>query len=198
VTDDRILAPPRSRLRVGVGAAIILVLVGLGIAVAVAALGSPGSAREVPAATSTSAISEHGAQVYVHVLGAVAKPGLYVLADGARGVDAVAAAGGFTAEADQAQLNLARPLVDGEQVIVPVVGAAPPVGTTPGTTNGKVNINSADAAALDTLPRVGPAMAQRILDWRETNGRFTAIEDLMSVTGIGQKTFDGLKDLVTI
>lgn len=198
MTEDRILAPPRSRLRVGVGAAIILVLVGLGIAVAVAALGSPGSAREVPAATSASAISEGGAQVYVHVLGAVARPGLYVLAEGDRGIDAVAAAGGFTADADQAQLNLARPLVDGEQVIVPVIGAAPPPGVVSGTTNGKVNINSADAAALDTLPRVGPAMAQRILDWRETNGRFSAIEDLMSVTGIGQKTFDGLKDLVTL
>ena len=63
---------------------------------------------------------------------------------------------------------------------------------------GKVNINTADAAALETLPRVGPAMAERILAWRDENGRFSAIEDLMSVTGIGEKTFDGLKDLVTV
>ena len=62
----------------------------------------------------------------------------------------------------------------------------------------KVNINTADASALETLPRVGPAMAARIIDWREVNGRFAAIEDLMSVTGIGQKTFDGLKELVTV
>ncbi len=198
MTDDRIVAPPHSRLRVGVGAAIILVLAGLGIAVAVAALGSPGSAREVPAATSASGIDEGGAELYVHVLGAVAKPGLYVLADGDRGIDAVAAAGGFSPDADQTQLNLARPLIDGEQVVVPVIGAAPAPGAAPGATNGKVNLNSADAAALDTLPRVGPAMAQRILDWRQANGRFSVVEDLMSVTGIGQKTFDGLKDLVTV
>jgi competence protein ComEA len=64
--------------------------------------------------------------------------------------------------------------------------------------DGRVNLNTADAAALETLPRVGPALAERILQWREANGRFAAIEDLMQVTGIGEKTFDGLRDLVTI
>lgn len=195
---DRILPPPRGRLRVGVGAAIVLVLAGLGIAVAVAAFGSHGSAREVPAAPSASALPEPSAVVYVHVLGAVARPGLYVLAEGDRGIDAVAAAGGFSQEADQTQLNLARQLVDGEQLVVPVLGSAPVPAAAGGADGGRVNLNTADVAALDTLPRVGPAMAQRILDWREANGRFTVIEDLLSVTGIGQKTFDGLKDLVTV
>ena len=94
-------------------------------------------------------------------------------------------------------MNLARVLSDGEQLVVPLVGEAPAAGATqaPG---GKVKLNSADETALETLPRVGPAMAQRILDWRKKNGRFTAIEDLMSITGIGEKTFDALKDLVTV
>jgi len=193
---DRILTPPRSRLRVGAGAAIVLVLAGLGVAVAVAAFGSHGSAREV-AAPSASAAPDRTAPLYVHVLGAVARPGLYLLAEGDRAVDAIAAAGGFTAEADQGQLNLARPLVDGEQVVVPVIGAAPAPAAA-GTTAGKVNLNTAGVDELDTLPRIGPAVAQRIIDWREANGRFGTVDDLMNVTGIGQKTFDGLKDLVTV
>lgn len=138
-----------------------------------------------------------GAAIYVHILGAVERPGLYELREGDRAIDAVAAAGGFLDTADQAQLNLARFVVDGEQIVVSLVGEVPegPAGS---TASGKVNLNTADAAALDTLPRVGPAMAARIIAWREANGRFTAIEDLMSVTGIGDKTFEGLKDLVTV
>jgi len=111
----------------------------------------------------------------------------------------VAAAGGLTASADPASLNLARFLSDGEQIVVPAVGEAPPASVAVGGTAipGKVNINTADEPTLETLPRVGPAMAARILAWRAANGRFTAVEDLMSVSGIGEKTFEGLKDLVT-
>jgi competence protein ComEA len=135
--------------------------------------------------------------IFVHILGAVASPGLYELRDGDRAVDAIAAAGGFTDDADQTQLNLARFVSDGEQIIVPVVGAEPPVaaGVDAG---GKVNLNTADQADLESLPRIGPAMAQRILAWRDENGRFTSVEDLLSVTGVGEKTFEGLKDLVTV
>lgn len=195
------------RARVGVGAAIVLVLVGLGIAVLVSALGAHGSTQSVapptssatPGATAPSRSASGGATIYIHILGAVARPGLYLLTDGDRAVDAVGAAGGFTATADQSGLNLARLLVDGEQILVPNVGEAP-VGIAPGATatGGKVNINTADETALETLPRVGPAMAKRIIDWRNKNARFTALEDLMSVTGVGQKTFDSLKDLVTL
>ena len=135
------------------------------------------------------------ADIYVHVLGAVLSPGLYELRDGDRIVDAVAAAGGFAEGADQTQLNLARVLSDGEQLQVPLLGELAPAGD---EQSGKVNLNTATLEQLETLPRVGPALAQRILDWRESNGRFSAIEDLMSVTGIGDKTFEGMRELVTV
>lgn len=188
----------RARLRVRRGAVAVLVLVGLGCAVLVSALGDHGSAADVArpsAAASAGPLA--GAQIFVHILGAVERPGLYELREGDRAVDAVAAAGGFTEFADHAQLNLARFLVDGEQISVPAVGETP--ATAQGTTaGGKVNINTADEPTLETLPRVGPAMAARIIAWREANGNFATIEDLMSVTGIGDKTFEGLKDLVSV
>jgi competence protein ComEA len=196
------------RSRVGVGAAIVLVLVGLGIAVLVSAFGAHGSTQSItppagsatPGASGGARSSSIGATIYIHILGAVAKPGLYLLTDGDRAVDLVAAAGGFTDTADRSGLNLARVLVDGEQIVVPNLGESPPVGAALGeaTAGGKVNINTADETALETLPRVGPAMAKRIIDWRSKNGRFTALEDLMSVTGVGEKTFDSLKELVTL
>jgi competence protein ComEA len=187
-------------IRVGVGAAFVLVLVALGVAVVVSAVSPHGEVQSVvrsepqPATVGSEA---SGATILIHLLGAVEHPGLYELHDGARAVDAVAAAGGFLDTADQTQLNLARFVTDGEQIYVPAIGevAAGAPGTAVG---GKVNINTADAATLDTLPRVGPAMAARIIEWRETNGRFSSVEDLMNVTGIGDKTFEGLKDLVTV
>jgi competence protein ComEA len=173
---------------------IVLLLVGLGVAVLVTALsGRDGSTLPV---TAPSPVSVQSGSLYVHVLGAVRSPGLYQLAEGGRAVDAVAAAGGFADGADETQLNLARLLVDGEQIYVPVMGEVP---VAPGgVADGKVNLNTADQAMLETLPRVGPSLAQRILAWREANGRFSAVEDLLSITGIGDKTFDGLKDLVSI
>ena len=206
--DPPLVVRPRSRLRAGLGAVVALGLLGVAIAVLVTALGSHGATTEVRASpaptTRSSGAADSRVELYVHILGAVEHPGLFVLHDGDRALDAVAAAGGFTPTADQGQLNLARPLVDGEQIVVPEIGESPPIvsGLPPpggaATAGGKVNLNMADQSALETLPRVGPALAQRILDWRDTNGRFTAIEDLMSVTGIGEKTFDGLKDLVTV
>ncbi len=198
------------------GALVVLVVVGLGCAVLVAALGDHGSTatigRQNPATPSESsgspdngspdsgspdAHSSNGAVIFVHILGAVERPGLYSLREGDRAIDAVAAAGGFTDVADHAALNLARFVVDGEQIYVPALGETP-VGGSGLNAQGKVNINTADAPALETLPRVGPALAARIIDWRNANGRFASVEDLMSVTGIGQKTFDGLRDLVTV
>ncbi|MBI5160797.1 MAG: ComEA family DNA-binding protein [Micrococcales bacterium] len=198
----------RPRVRIALGAAVLLALVALAAAVAVALLTPGGSAAIVtPTAVATGPSPDRtgaaaGADpLYVHVLGAVARPGLYRLAAGARVVDAVAAAGGFTDAADTGSLNLARPLSDGEQVIAAAQGAAPPAAgsaASTGVVGGKVNLNTADATALETLPRIGPAMAQRILDWRAANGRFSSIEDLLGVTGIGDATFAGLKDLVTV
>ena len=171
-------------------AVIVLLLVGLGIAVLVSALVPRSSTTEV-VATATPA---PGGGIYVHVLGAVLQPGLYELREGDRTVDAIAAAGGFAEGADETQLNLARQVADGEQLVVPLLGEAAPVGEQ----SGKVNLNTATMEQLETLPRVGPALAQRILDWRESNGRFSSIDDLTSVTGIGAKTFEGLRDLVTV
>ena len=190
----------RSRLRVRLGAVVVLALAGLAVAVVVSALAPRGSTAIVePTATSTGApATSVSLAIFVHILGAVERPGLYELREGDRAVDAVAAAGGFTDVADQSQLNLARFVTDGEQIVVLAIGEAPPSGPSGAVVAGKVDINTADAAALETLPRVGPAMSARILAWREANGRFTAIEDLMSVTGIGEKTFEGLKDLVTV
>jgi len=201
----------RARVRVGVGAALILVLVGLACAVFITAITPHGASSVVApssvpsgptspgAGASNGTPTSSGTVIYVHILGQVNVPGLYALHDGDRAVDVVAAAGGLTPSADPAALNLARFLSDGEQIIVPAVGESIPASTVAGggASGGKVNINTADEPTLETLPRVGPAMAARILAWRAANGRFTAIEDLMSVSGIGEKTFEGLKDLVT-
>ena len=172
-------------------------LVGLGSAVLVSVLGMQGTSSEVVPQTPGSTVAPSmSSAILVHVLGAVERPGLYELASGDRAMDAIAAAGGFTQAADRDQLNLAQAVVDGEQIRVPEVGevTSEPVEAS----DGLINLNSADAAALDTLPRVGPAMAARIIQWREDNGGFTAVEDLLSVSGIGQKTFDSLKDLVRV
>jgi len=199
-------AERRVRVRVGLGAALVLAVAGVAVAVFVTAVTPRGASSVVAPSTplsspgsSASSRPASGAAIYVHILGQVKVPGLYALHDGDRAVDVVAAAGGLTAEADPATLNLARFLSDGEQIVVPAVGEAPPASASVGGTAvpGKVNINTADGPTLETLPRVGPAMAARILAWRTANGRFTAIEDLMSVSGIGAKTFEGLKGLVT-
>lgn len=179
----------RARWRVGAGAALVLVLVGLGCAV-LASMLAPSGESTVVAGEATSGVST--APVVVHVLGAVAEPGIYELAAGDRVVDAIAAAGGFVDGADPGAVNLARPLVDGEQVNVPRAGEVP------AATDGRVNLNTADAAALDTLPRVGPALAERIIAWREANGGFRQVDDLRSVSGIGDKTFDGIREHVTV
>ena len=197
------------------GAVVVLLLVALVVAVLVAALGPRGStvtiapdpapvAEGLPGAEPSGA----GGAIFVHLLGAVQRPGLYQLREGDRGIDAVAAAGGFAGTADQSQLTLARPLSDGEQIYVPAIGETPSPGAGTvgagvgggggGAVAGKVNLNTADLAALDTLPGVGPATAKAIVDWRDANGRFTAVEDLLGVTGIGEKTLAELRDLVTV
>jgi competence protein ComEA len=182
---------------VGAGAAVVLGLLGAGTAVLLTAVTPHGSSAVVAPSPSSSPAPETGtgSVVYVHILGQVAHPGLYALRDGDRAVDIVAAAGGFTDQADPAALNLARFLSDGEQIIVPALGEAV---AAPVAADGTVNLNTADSAALETLPRIGPALAARILAWRDENGRFTAVEDLLDVPGIGDATFQGLRDLVTV
>ncbi|MET0734316.1 MAG: ComEA family DNA-binding protein [Microbacterium sp.] len=191
-------APPSSaRHRLGLGAAVVVVIVALAITVGIGIV--RGASTPVEAVTVEGAGAASTAEperVYVHVSGAVASPGLYILDEGTRVVDAIAAAGGFVVGAAEEAVNLARPLGDGEQLHVPALGeAAAPVAA---SGDGRVNLNTADAGALDTLPRIGPAMAQRILDWRDANGRFTSVEDLLAVPGIGDKMLEALRDLVTV
>ncbi|MGK3947343.1 helix-hairpin-helix domain-containing protein [Microbacterium sp. K2] len=189
--------PPR-RLKLGIGAAIVLALVVLSAAVGLGLMrGQAAPTESVPLSTGDSATTSSSGELYVHVLGAVTSPGLYVLDLDSRLVDAVAAAGGTTDDADLTAINLARVLSDGEQIIVPVIGAAAETGgTTPG--DDRVDLNTADQAALEGLPRIGPALAERIITWREENGRFASVEDLLAVPGIGEKLLAGIRDGVRV
>ncbi len=177
---------------------LALVLGGLGIAVFVTAVTPHGSTAVVVATDVPSSDEPVGDEIYVHILGQVARPGLYALPDGARAVDAVAAAGGFTPQADAAGINLARFVSDGEQIVVPAIGEAGAAAAPGIAGDGRVNLNTADAAALDTLPGVGPATAAKILAWREQNGRFESVDDLLDVGGIGEAKLDAMRDLVTV
>ena len=139
------------------------------------------------------------APLVVDVAGAVPRPGVYELPDGSRVKDAVDAAGGFLAEADRAGLNLAAPLEDGQQLQIPFLAGAEPVGAArvdePAVLD-LIDINMADAETLSTLPGIGPTLAQRIVEYRETWGEFYYIEDIMNVEGIGPSTFENIKDLI--
>ena len=134
--------------------------------------------------------------LYVHVVGEVAKPGMYQLPIGARLVDAVFAAGGLTEDADNASVNLARELADGEQIIVFSISQE---GEAAGTTSsGLVSLNRASDKELEELPGIGPALAGRIIAWREANGGFKSVQDLLKVSGIGESLLSGVVDLVTL
>ncbi|WP_224277064.1 ComEA family DNA-binding protein [Nocardioides lacusdianchii] len=145
--------------------------------------------------------TEETGEVVVDVAGKVRRPGIAVLPVGSRVVDALEAAGGARRGVDLTGLNLARPLVDGEQVLVGVAPAPGVAGTltSPAPEGGAlVNLNSADLAALDTLPGVGPVTAEAIVSWREDNGGFTSVEELLEVDGIGEATLEDLAPLVTL
>jgi competence protein ComEA len=157
-----------------------------------------------PVPTSTPAPTPTLAPIRVHVSGAVRQPAVYELPPGSIVQDAVDAAGGQTSDADLDCINLAVELRDQQQVYVPCKGEAnppPPVsGGEPGSegpTGALVDINAAATAELETLPGIGPVTAQRIVEYREVNGPFEAIEDVQDVPGIGPATFEGLRDLVT-
>ena len=159
----------------------------------------------VPTATATITPVPTPAPVRVYVTGAVQHPDVYVLPPGSIVKDALLAAGGATAEADLNRVNLAVQVQDQQQVYVPRHGetASPiPLSATPlpaaSPAGGKVNINTASVGELDALPGVGPAIAQRIVDYRIANGPFHSTEDLMQVKGIGSVTFAELKDRVTV
>ncbi|MGL4738676.1 MAG: helix-hairpin-helix domain-containing protein [Cellulosilyticaceae bacterium] len=140
-------------------------------------------------------------EVPVYVCGAVNQAGVYHVKLPGIIQDVITLAGGMTMEADVDALNLAAPLVGNEKIYVPMEGEVveerPTIGTITNTT-GKININTADQNTLESLPGIGPAKAKQIMDYRQSYGTFKAIEALQDVSGIGTKTFEGLKDLITI
>lgn len=154
-----------------------------------------------PVAAIAPVAAPEPARLVVHVVGAVRRPGLYRLAEGARVADAVARAGGPARRAQLAAVNLAAPLADGMQVLVPsrvagAGGAAAGEGAAaaPGA---KVSLAIASVEQLDALPGVGPVTAQRIVDWREKNGPVRTVDELDAIPGIGPATVERLRELVT-
>ena len=164
-----------------------------------------------PAAASSSGMAQE-AGLTVYVTGAVNQPGVVTVASGARVADAVNACGGLSPEADADAVNMAQAVKDGQQIRVPMKGAAKAakdgtatksaggngVVASPEDAGGLVNINTADEKALDALPGVGPATAQKIIEYRETEGAFQSPEDIMKVRGIGKAKYEKMKDKITI
>lgn len=180
------------------------------------------AAGSAPDPVSSQGEPSSAVLVVVHVAGAVAKPGVIRLQQGSRVDDAIAAAGGALAEGDANRLNLALMVEDGQKIYVPQHGEPLPAGSDAaasegpgpdgsgasssgtsgtvqqGTQGAKVNLNTAGAAELDTLPKVGPVLAQRIVDWRKEHGPFNSVEELDAVDGVGPKMLEALLPLVTV
>ena len=158
-----------------------------------------------PAAAQLDGEAEAPPEVVVHVVGAVARPGLYRLEDGSRVDDAIREAGGATPRAALGGVNLAAPVADGQQILVPAEAAAAtddPAGAgSDGAAileGGRVHLNSATIEQLDALPGIGPVTAQNILDYRTENGAFASVEELDAVPGIGPARLEQLKELVDL
>jgi competence protein ComEA len=157
-----------------------------------------------PTASGAAVPSAVAAPLVVAVTGRVRRPGVVTVPAGARVIDALRAAGGSLPGADLALLNLARKLTDGELVVVGVPGAVNPAGQpaagagSGGGAPGPIDLNTATLAQLDTLPGIGPVLAQRILDWRTEHGRFTNVDQLADVAGIGESRLSQLRDLVRV
>lgn len=206
--DDDGSEPRMSRpARLTITAVIGLALVGLALTAVGVVLRSAGETHTLPHdPVDPPIVVDHqvdGADgaaetVIVHVTGRVVRPGIVELDTGSRVIDAIDAAGGLDSEADGEALNLARVLTDGEQVHVPAVGEevrAQSAGSSE-TPPGPISLSRADQATLETLPGVGPALAQRIIAWRESNGPFRSVSDVLAVSGIGPATLEGFADRV--
>jgi competence protein ComEA len=195
-------ALPISRRQALVAAVVLGILLLLGGKLLLRA-GAPGAARPIPRPARVSAAAEAQARLVVDVVGAVRRPGLYRLREKARVADAVARAGGSTAKADLEGINLAAPIVDGQQVVVPrkvAAGAEPAAGEASSAAGasptGPVSLSTATLEELDALPGVGPVTAQKILDYRTEHGAFHSVDELDAVSGIGPARLDSLRDLV--
>ncbi|MGH3343794.1 MAG: helix-hairpin-helix domain-containing protein [Carbonactinosporaceae bacterium] len=193
----------------GFAALALVGLVGVLLGVLVFGMARPESHRILPRrvpvvstaapAVPTPTVSRDA--LIVDVSGKVRNPGVVRLPPGARVIDALEAAGGAIPRADLTSLNLARPLVDGEQVLVDIPGAVAAAGPLSGvqvTPTQPVSLNTATPEQLDELPGIGPVLAQRIIEWRTANGGFTSIDELQAVNGIGEQRFADLEDRVTV
>jgi competence protein ComEA len=181
-----------SRPRALAGAALLLVV----LLVAGRFLAGAGAASAPEPDLAVGAIrAEPAPPVVVHVVGAVRRPGLYRLKRGERVADAVERAGGAAGDAELGLINLAAPLADGQQVVVPARG---PEGAAavPGAAGGRVSLSSATLEQLDELPGVGPVTAQKIVDYRERHGAFGSVRELDAIPGIGPARIAQLEDLV--
>ena len=188
------LTPAQRRLL-----AAALVLIGVLVLVAPRLVHRGGQCSHTPCALApplrAAGTVRTAPRLVVDVAGAVRRPGIYRLATGTRVDDAVAAAGGGTARADIAAVNLAAPLSDGEQVLVPARGAAGAAGASAGST--VVDLNSATAEQLDTLPGIGPSTAAKIVAYRQQHGAFHSLAELDAISGIGPSKLAELKGLVS-
>ncbi|MDD3889754.1 MAG: ComEA family DNA-binding protein [Syntrophomonadaceae bacterium] len=158
---------------------------------------------------SQPAVSEQNQEIQVYVAGQVNNPGVYKLAEGARVYEAVSMAGGTLDDADLIAISMARELVDGETIFVPLIGEVPPAGNiittnnaniaNPSSNSARLNINTAAASEMaDRLNGIGLVLAQRIVEYRTTNGPFKTIEDIKNVSGIGDKKFEGIKNDICV
>ena len=152
----------------------------------------------VQSSGSAKNVSVSSARIYVDVAGEVRKPGIYQLDSGSRVFDVVLLAGGFTAKANQASVNLARTLTDGEQLIVANKSQQGFGSSSSNPASILISLNQASETELEQLPGVGPALAGRMIDWRSANGGFKTKEDLLNVAGIGDKLFAQIKDKVSL
>jgi competence protein ComEA len=185
--------PRRHALLLAATLLVLLAVAGRTLAGADSPTAEP-QAELVP--TRSAAVS---AMVVVHVAGAVRQPGLYRLKEGQRIADAIARAGGATAKADTAAVNLAAPLADGMQVLIPsrVAGAAGTAAGGSASPGARVSLSSATVEQLDELPGIGPVTAQKIVDYRAKSGGFRSVDDLDAIPGIGPARVEQLRDLVT-
>jgi competence protein ComEA len=189
----------RRRLLLAAAGSLALILL-LGRFVLGAGTTTTAAPLPLPPAAGAGVTGLPSSRVVVDVVGAVRRPGLYRLAHGSRIADALTRAGGATAKADLAQVNLAAPLADGEQIVVPRRGAgssAPGAGSAPASgPAAPVQLSTATLEQLDSLPGVGPVTAQKILDYRQEHGAFQSVDELDAVSGIGPKRLEQLRELV--
>ncbi|WP_174730099.1 helix-hairpin-helix domain-containing protein [Mesobacillus harenae] len=156
--------------------------------------------EEVDGGSEDKSLADEQLIIMADIKGAVVKPGVYEMKEGERVVDLITAAGGVTEDAEVSGINFAVRITDEMIIYIPRVGEENPAGelADSGSKQGKVNLNKANASELETLPGIGPSKSAAIIEYRETNGSFKNIEELMEITGIGDKTFEKLQEHITV